>query len=85
MGESSDASDAKTLLALVENKVLLNDTIRMNFIGITHDNASSFIGSENGLITLLRDKLGKYFYDLPDSRHSINLAVQHSLETLPDE
>jgi len=82
MGESSNA---KTLLALVENKVLLNDTIKMNFIGITHDNASSFTGSENGLITLLRDKLDKYFYDLPDPCHSLNLAVQHSLETLPDE
>jgi len=82
MGESSDS---QALLAIVEGKVLKNDDISQNFVGITHDNASCFTGSNTGLIVLLRDKLKKEFYDLPDPCHGLNLALQHALETLPDQ
>jgi len=49
MGESSEAS---AFFTLIEEKVSVNEELKKNFYGITHDNASCFTGGNNGLITL---------------------------------
>jgi len=43
-------------------------------------------GNRNGLISHLRKEFeGNFIFDLEDPCHSFNLAIKHSLETLPKD
>ena len=82
--EMEDTSNAQTFYNIVNEKLFINEAIKNNFIGIAHDHASTFEGVHKGLITLLRRE-GRYFFDLPDPCHSLNLVVKHSLKLLHKE
>ena len=81
----SDKSCVYTYLDIIQNKVFSNDQrIRENLVGVTHDRASTFTGSDHGLISLFQKEVPQAFFDLPDPCHSLNLIVKHSLEHLPE-
>jgi len=77
-----ESSDANTMLEIVKSKILTPELIN-NFVGLSHDNASSLASEANGLVGLLRKEIPHYFYDLPDPAHCLNLALKHSLKALP--
>ena len=51
---------------------------------MAHDNGSSLIGENIGLISLLK-KDNIEFFDLKDPCHGLNLVLKHSLSSLPPE
>jgi len=80
-----ESSDAATIFEIVHQKIFVDERIMNNFIGVTHDNASTLASQANGLAGKLKDSLPHFIYDLCDPCHCLNLALKHSLESLPDE
>jgi len=82
LGENSTG---KTYFELVEEKILdLDEEIREQFLGITHDHASNLSGSKSGLVGLLRKHTDNYFFDLCDPCHHLSLCLTNSLHLLPE-
>ena len=81
-----DSSNAKALENLIQEKLLsLSPKVQENFVGLTHDHASSLSGHVNGLGELLKKILPNPFMDLKDPCHSLNLVLSKSFEKLPIE
>ena len=80
-----DSSNAETMLRIVEDKILINEEIQKNLVGLTHDNLETLASEANGLVELLRENSSKFLYDIPDPCHGISLSLRHSMNTLPDE
>jgi len=81
-----ESSKAKVLLNAVKEKILdLGDSIKKNFIGITHDKASVFTGEYSGLDTLLQREKGSFLFTLKDPCHALNSALNKSLTLIPEE
>lgn len=69
---------------VLEKKINFHSKIsKENFVGLTHDNADYLASENNGLVGLIRKDFEKYFLDLPDPCHCLNLAVKSSLQELP--
>ena len=71
-------SSGLTMYNMLESKFLSNEAVMKNLVGVAHDRGSNIIGSEKGLITLLREK-NQNFFDLNDPCHSLNLVIKNSL------
>jgi len=81
-----ESSNAKTMLQIIDEKIFgLDEKIKSNLVGFVHDHASVLNGETNGLVALLRKSLDQKFMNLNDFCHSLNLAVDKSLDTLPEE
>ena len=82
-----DSSSGETLFKAIKEKVFdLNEEVKNNFIGITFDHAKAMTGNRIGLISHLRKEFGrKFIFDLEDPCHSFNLAIKHSLDSLPKD
>ena len=69
-------SYGKAFIDLITEKLFVNDEIRRNFIGITHDNAQALSSEQKGLIGRLKDELKREnFMDLPDPCHGASLVA----------
>ena len=68
---------------LVQDKLFIKPEIKENFIGITHDFASSLSEVDNGLVALIERDLKREFFDLCDPCHGLSLAIRNSLGHLP--
>ena len=70
---------------IIKEKVFFEDDQRIkgNLIGVTTDRASTLIGEENGLTTILKKNINKKIFTLPDPCHSLSLIIKHSLKVLP--
>ena len=70
----------------MKEKVFFQDNaqIKQNLIGITTDRASTLIGEENGLISLLKKEIAQNIFPLADPCHSLSLIIKHSLKVLPE-
>lgn len=80
------SSEGKDIHAIVKEKILIKTQIKENLIGFTSDNASSLKSDKNGLAGLLQnDESLPSLYCLSDPCHGANLAVKHSLKSLPSE
>ena len=78
-----DRSDAEAIYSIVKEKIFHSKISKENFVGLTHDNADYLASENNGLVGLIRKDFEKYFLDLPDPCHCLNLAVKSSLQELP--
>ena len=55
-------------------------------LATVHDHGSNLTGNQKGLIIHLQDEFnGRYLFDLNDPCHAIHLAVEKSLEVLPQD
>jgi len=64
---------------LVQDKLFIKPEIKENFIGITHDFASSLSEVDNGLVALIERDLKKELFDLCDPCYGLSLAIRNSL------
>lgn len=79
----NESSTAEKLYEILNNKIFYDEDIKKNFIGMTHDRGSNLIGSHKGLVTRMKKDWPKYFWDLNDPCHSLNLVVKNSITILP--
>jgi len=84
ISDLEESSTGKSLKEIVETKLFSNEKIKKHMIGLAHDNGSSLVGENIGLINLLT-KDGSSFFDLKDPCHGLSLVLKHSLKSLPDE
>ena len=79
-----DSSRGEALFEIVNEKIFMNnEIIKENLIGLTHDNANSLSGEDNGLIGLIRKERENFVFDLADPCHCVSLALKHSLKAIP--
>jgi len=81
LGESSDS---KTLHNIVKEKLITDEQIKNNMVGICHDNAATLIGANKGLVTRMQ-KENSILFSLNDPCHSFNLVLKNALKQLPTE
>jgi len=76
----------QTLYDIVKEKLFdINDEIKDNLVGFTHDHASSLSGEGVGLYGLLKEAFcEKTFFNIKDPCHGLTLSVYKSLELLED-
>jgi len=67
---------------IIKDRLLINQEIERNFIGIVHDSASSLTGKYNGLVRKLQEDKNDLF-SLRDPCHCFNLILKNSLTKLP--
>ena len=79
------STTGKTFYEILIRKVLTNDKLKENFIGLCHDGASNLSGEGIGLVGQLRKNVKASFFDLHDPCHCYNLALEDALEILPKE
>ena len=81
-----ESSNAETMLRIVEDKILINQEIHNNLIGLTHDNLETLASNANGLVGLLKDCSSNFIYNVADPCHGISLSLKHAItNNLPDE
>jgi len=78
----------KYFFSAVEEKVFtgnLGEGIKEDLVEISHDRASVFTGSENGLDTLIQENKGSYLFSLNDPCHRLNTVLNKSLSFFKEE
>jgi len=64
-----ESSNGKSLKNIIEERLFSSEAIKNNFFRMTHDNASSLISPNIGVVGLL-EQSGNNFFDLKDPCHS---------------
>ena len=77
-----ESSDAETMHKIIKQKLLDQENISKNLVGIVHDNASSLTGKYNGLVVKMQENNNKLF-SLRDPCHCFHLVLKNSLTVLP--
>ena len=77
-----ESSSGHSLKSIIEERLFSSEAIKSQFCGMAHDNASSLVSPNCGVVTLL-EQSGKKFFDLKDPCHGLNLTLKHSLKELP--
>jgi len=78
------SSTGERIYQIIKEKLLVSEEIRSNLVGITHDDGSNLSGNNIGLYGLMK-KDYPHIFNLNDPCHSLNLVLQSSLSSLPDE
>ena len=62
------------------------EEVKNNFVGITFDHAKSMTGTNIGLTGIIKENFpNKFIFTLKDPCHGLNLAIKHSMKSLPDQ
>ena len=76
----------KTFFGILKKSLLSSEKLSSNFIGWSHDHGSNLSSFGKGLRGHLKETFkDKYYFDLDDPCHSLNLALEHALKGLPDD
>ena len=72
---------------IIQEKVFsFGEEVKNNFAGITFDHAKSMTGTNIGLAGIIKENFpNKFIFTLKDPCHGLNLAIKHSMKSLPDE
>jgi len=57
-----ESSDVKVMQTILTEKILINDVIKGNLVGLSNDNASTLYGEDNGLVGLLKKSIPQSIY-----------------------
>ena len=79
-----ESSSGLSLKNVIEERLFSSESIKNQFFGLTHDNASSLTSPNCGVVALLEQN-GNNFFDLKDPCHGLNLTLKHSLKELPSK
>ena len=77
--ELEESSTGRTFYEILLRKILFNEKLKKNFVGLCHDGAGSLSGSGIGLVGQLRKNFKAHFFDLHDPCHCYNLAIEDAL------